>query len=1046
MSSKALSDFIHITKYANYVHEHNRRETREESSQRMFDMHRRRYPHIKNIIDRCQEDFDKGLILGSQRALQFGGEAMEKQNARGFNCTASYCDRSRFFQETLWLMLCGCGVGFSVQRHHVAKLPDIARPLGNGSTRTFVIPDTIEGWADAAGELIDSYFHPEKGAVAFDYTLIRPEGSPISSSNGKAPGPEPLRQSLEQVRALLDRRCQVATRLRPIDAYDMTMHLSDAVLAGGVRRSSAICLFSADDEEMSQAKTGTWFRDNPQRARSNNSALLIRNHTKRQDFDRLIECAKTSGDPGFYWADDTEFVTNPCQPASAPVITKDGLRTFADIDAGSEIWSETGWTKVVKKWATGTKPVYRYRTTAGYFIGTENHRLVCDGEKIEARYAHAIDTLAGPAADCMSHDKQAVVDGLLIGDGTVHKAGGGVLLVVGKKDGCYFESEIADFFTQRGYGGREEYCRIQGTIRAEELPYTYQRRVPERFLSGDVRTTASFLRGLYSANGSVVLNRVTLKTSSASLRDDVQLMLSGLGIRSYYTTNRSHKVQFANGEYECRESYDINISSDAKIFQHLIGFVHPYKNEKLSEAVSWYESGRQKQPKPKTNFDIIDTEYLGDEEVFDITVDNDTHTYWTGGVNVSNCCEVAFYPVWKGQTGFGFCNLTTINAEACKTAEDFMKAAASASILGTLQAGYTDFPYLGPVSEAIAREEALLGVSITGIMRNPKLIFNPEVLEQAAKRVLEANEDTARLIGINPCARGTANKPEGTGSLFLDTSCGLTPDHAHRTMRQVQVNRNEAPYRHFRTYNPGAVEKSVWSTGGTDDVITFCIEAPEGALVKKDVEALDMLKKVKMLKEHWVNPGRRTERCLHPSLSHNVSNTIHIAHKDEWKQAADYIFEHQNTFAGVTLVSSSIDLDLKQVPYIAVKTVNEILETYGRAAIAATVYIDMALAAFDDDLWAACDTALGCPMGFGVQEPNKTQEMWIKNFQRMAHDHMDGDLKKATYCLKDVYLIKKWDRLMNEYRDVDYTTMFEAKNVVDFGQMPACAGGVCELG
>ena len=175
----------------------------------------------------------------------------------------------------MWLLLCGAGVGFSVQRHHIARLPALVRPMGEEAE--FKVPDTIEGWADALGVLLSAYFaenqtFPEYAGkfVRFDFSLIRPKGSPISSGMGRAPGPEPLRRSLEKIRELLDRRLeQGIERLRPIDAYDVLMHASDAVLSGGVRRSASICLFSPDDQEMAQAKTGNWFIENPQRARSN---------------------------------------------------------------------------------------------------------------------------------------------------------------------------------------------------------------------------------------------------------------------------------------------------------------------------------------------------------------------------------------------------------------------------------------------------------------------------------------------------------------------------------------------------------------------------------------------------------------------------------------------------------------------------------------------------------------------------------------------------------------------------------------------------------
>ncbi len=188
----------------------------------------------------------------------------------------------------MYLLLCGCGTGFSVQKHHIDKLPKIVK--SKEGQKKFVIEDSIEGWSDAVGVLVSSYFRkcdlfPEYNGknIAFDYTKIRPAGSFLKSSGGKAPGPEPLKKALTSIKKVLDNIIKEGRdKIKPIEAYDIVMFGADAVISGGVRRSATICLFSADDEEMAKAKTGSWFIDNPQRGRSNNSALLLRNKTSKK--------------------------------------------------------------------------------------------------------------------------------------------------------------------------------------------------------------------------------------------------------------------------------------------------------------------------------------------------------------------------------------------------------------------------------------------------------------------------------------------------------------------------------------------------------------------------------------------------------------------------------------------------------------------------------------------------------------------------------------------------------------------------------------------
>ena len=319
-----LQNYTFVSKYARWLEDKQRRETWKEAVERVKNMMHTMYADkgISEDIDWAYDMMYKKKVLGSQRGLQFGGEPILKRHAKVYNCTSSYCDRLRFFQECFWLLLCGSGTGFSVQKHHVAKLPNLEHKINKDAMSiVYKIEDSIEGWADALGVLLSSYFSKQVEEferyrnchILFDYSNIRPQGSNLSSGVGKAPGFEPLAKGLEKIRALLD-RCITngQKKLRPIDAYDIVMHSSDAVLSGGVRRSASLALFSADDEEMAKAKTGNWYIDNPQRARSNNSALLLKDNTTFEQFENLMTSVKEFGEPGFIWSDSTEMTFNPC--------------------------------------------------------------------------------------------------------------------------------------------------------------------------------------------------------------------------------------------------------------------------------------------------------------------------------------------------------------------------------------------------------------------------------------------------------------------------------------------------------------------------------------------------------------------------------------------------------------------------------------------------------------------------------------------------------------------------------------------------------------
>ncbi len=721
MSLVEMEKFTFTSKYAGYLEKKKRRENWTESTNRLCDMFLEKYPNHKELVEEVRVGIRKKRILGSQRALQFAGKPMFKHNARGFNCCAAYCDRGKFFQECMYLLLCGCGTGFSVQKHHIKKLPKFIKKK-EGQTK-FVISDDIEGWSDSIGVLVNSYFKNgewpeyEGTTVTFDYRQIREKGAILSSSAGKAPGPEPLKKAINKIRRLLDSCIENGqTQLRPIDAYDIVMHSADAVISGGVRRSACIALFSHNDKEILTCKTGNWFHENPQRARSNNSAVLLRDETEYKNFFNMIETVKQFGEPGFVWVDSLEACFNPC---------------------------------------------------------------------VEIQF----------------------------------------------------------------------YC------------------------------------------------------------------------------------------------YD---------------------------------------------------EY--------------------------------------GNSGWQMCNLSTINCKKVKTKEDFLESCRLASIVGTLQAGFADFPYLGEVTERIVRREALLGVSMTGIMGSPEICLDPEIQKSGAEVVKHVNAEVAKKIGINAAARTTCVKPEGTSSCVLGTSSGIHPYHAKRYVRRIQTNKDDVIYQYFKEHNPLACEESVWSNNNSDDVISFCIEVPDGAKLKNQMSAIDLLSTVKSTQQNWVEHGTNKELCTQPWLRHNVSNTIHVK-QDEWESVAKYIYKHRQHFCGVALLSFTGDKDYCQAPFTRIFLPSEIVSEYGEGALFVSGLIVKACELYDDNLWKACDILLE----LGDPVKGKSKKEWVKSCKKFSEKYMENNVKRLTYCMKDVYNWKLWLDLNSEYKTVDYEKFVEEVNNVSYESEPSCSGGKCDI-
>ena len=742
-----LPEYTRIARYAQYNRNKKRRETWAEQTSRVFKMHKVKFakylenPEFMEVFNFAKDMVEKKNVLGSQRALQFGGPAILNKNTRMYNCAATYVDRVRVFQEIMFTLLCGVGMGFSVQKHHIAKLPEIKEPDVD-EKEIYQIADSIEGWSDSIGVLLSSYFTSEQTfpeyfgkSVVFDFSLIRPAGAPISHMGGKAPGPDGLEAALKKIREVLDECIKKGmTRLRPIDAYDIIVHSSDAVLSGGIRRSATLCLFSLDDEEMIKAKTGDWYIKNPQRARSNNSALLLRNSTPEEKYIDLIKSVKQFGEPGLIFADSTETLYNPC----------------------------------------------------------------------------------------------------------------------------------------------------------------------------------------------------------------VEINLYGY-------------------------------------------------NE-------------------------------------------------------------------KGQSGIQMCNLSEINMATVDDEKEFLDRCRAASILGTFQAAYTDFGYLGVITQGIVEREALIGVSMTGMMDSPDISFNPEILERGARMVKETNAYVAKMIGINQAARTTCVKPAGSTSCILGTSSGIHPCHAERYFRRVQSNSMEEPLKYFKKINSQAVNKSVWSSGGTDDVITFLCKSKPGALTKVDVSAIDLLTKVKLVQKHWVTEGRNIELCVEPWLNHNVSNTITMK-EDEWDTATKFIFDNREFFAGISMLGDTGDMTYQQAPFQAVYTHEQIAKMYGAGSVFASGLIVHAHDAFNNNLYDACS----CLLGYGEKlsmpdfndknikisfvESDKTYKKirWIAQANKFAARHFKNDVLKMTYCLKAVDSWKTWCDLKRTYKSVPWEEFLEENDNTKRKDYVACSGNSCEV-
>jgi len=490
-------------------------------------------------------------------------------------------------------------------------------------------------------------------------------------------------------------------------------------------------------------------------------------------------------------------------------------------------------------------------------------------------------------------------------------------------------------------------------------------------------------------------------------------------------------------------------------------FSHNDEEMMKCKTGQWYKENPQR---ARANNSIVllrdSTTFKDFEKIIQYTKEfGDPGFLWTDSTEmvINPCGEVGMYPRYRQYSGWAVCNLSTINCSNLRNEEDFYNRCKAAAIIGTLQAGFTDAGYLGKISQKIIEQEYLIGVSMTGMMENVEITLNPQIQQKGAHIIRDTNEDISKRINIGAAARTTLIKPDGNSGCFLGTSSSISPHHSKRFLRTVQANHLETSFQFFKQHNPQACEPSLNSATDTDQVIRFPIEIPDGAKTKNQLPAIEMLKIVQSTQENWVEYGKNPLLCIKPWLTHNVSNTI-VVLPHEWDDVAKYIYDHKDSLAGITLVSTTCDKDFPQAPFTSVLNSREIIREYGDAAIWCSGLIELGLHAFDNNLWAACDALLDSQFGTklsngifsnGIKHAQlltaSNKMRFIEKAKKFAEKYFDGNYKKLTYCLKDVHNWKLYCDIQEKLIAVDYTKMIEEQDNTNFDATSECSGKACEI-
>lgn len=454
------------------------------------------------------------------------------------------------------------------------------------------------------------------------------------------------------------------------------------------------------------------------------------------------------------------------------------------------------------------------------------------------------------------------------------------------------------------------------------------------------------------------------------------------------------------------------------------------------------------------------------------------------------CCETNLFPMYinpdgSKEYGFSFCNLCEINGKKIKTEQDFYRACRTAAILGTFQAAYTEnLPLLSKATKKIMERDALLGVGITGMADNPQILFNERIQINGARIVKETNKEVANILGINEAARTTVVKPSGNSSQLLGTGSGVHAYHFRKYIRNIQANNNEQALKETLKVNSDIASPSFWNKKN-ETVLSFPIELDDKTMVRTDFSTLDFLYRIYTTEKGWVMEGTNKEHpssILKPKYRHNVSCTVSVK-DNEWKEVADWIWEHKDGFFGLSFLSETGDLDYPQAPYTSYLNEKELAETYGQGAILSSGLIVDGLQVFGD-IWTACNAATGKADdlltytdeyllsfikkhmkdgkllvnidGLYVSDVNaisshlqhkvELRNDWVRRFKKFSKNHFNGDDKKCSCCLKHVNIFHQWQKIKNQ-KPVDWENVQWEQEYKNVGEnvATACSGGACEL-
>ena len=949
-TQELLSDIVVYNKYAKYVPELNRRETWNEIVDRYLNMMTERYPELSYEIKKYGEFLHEKKVLMSMRAAQFAGKPILKNNARIYNCCYLPINHYKAFSEIMFLLLSGTGVGFSVQGAHIAKLPKIKKPT---QTMKYLVSDDIEGWANAVNILFKAYFGLNDALPIFDFSDIRAKGERLITSGGKAPGPDPLRECLIKLNEILSQK-ENGEQLSDIEVHDLVCHIANSVLAGGIRRSALISLFDKDSEAMLTCKHGEWWVKNPQRGRANNSAMLNRATTTKEEFDNIFTACKNSfaGEPGMFFTDDDKmkYGTNPCAEIS---LREFSFCNLTEINAGN-IKSKKDFQQRVRAAAFfGTlqagfvdfhylRSIWKKNTMNDSLIGI-GITGICNGDLIEldkkhknilkssARLAKRVNKYYASKIGIRSAARVTTIKPSGCRPGTPDS-------LVTTEEGIYTLNELfKDHRSATGFNNiNGKYTAVENGNRLSKTFANGTETVFEIELQGQIKLKSTknhpwFVTSSYKNKKYTSVNKFvnTIDIEEGDILDIKMGVYKGsvkqlksINLFSYKMSNINIDVSFPtemNNDLAWLIGY---IHGDGSIcpVKYRFRFIDEYEDN-LLKARSVFETlfnitGNIRKLSDRNAYSLE----IASKVIFDWFVENDIKkntsvaldtiplvvrestaehilAYFAGLIDSDGCVRIL-------DTYKGF----TISQALGEITSHWQHVGLAVGVhmnhsLNVQRNGYSDTTMVLLSSTGFTTPEAASIINANSVklskidlpMQSSETCAPNQILGKVKGVTILGEMETYDVEVENEhWFYAGAVKSHNTTSCVLSCSSGIHAWHSEKYIRNMQCAVGDDLYNYFMTNHPELIK--VMDYDPKSAVIGIPQISPSNAIIRNAETALDFVERVKKFNVEWVQVGHRRG----PNFN-NVSATISVK-DNEWDTLQQWMWDNRTSYNGLSIL------------------------------------------------------------------------------------------------------------------------------------------------